>query len=135
MPIFSDSPVVKFIKFLRYTGDFKGQLTPLFNKVVKQELSRIRLVQDRKKAGVAPIANFDKNGDRFHFFPELNSYHDGHFLEEVMTLTEAKDLDGLNKLINDAVTEIMNQNFTISLTLTLVRVAIWHLGNHFLLTV
>ena len=112
MPIFSDSPVVKFIKFLRYTGDFKGQLTPLFNKVVKQELSRIRLVQDRKKAGVAPIANFDKNGDRFHFFPELNSYHDGHFLEEVMTLTEAKDLDGLNKLINDAVTEIMNQNFT-----------------------
>lgn len=111
MPIFSDSPVAKFIKFLRYTGDFKGQLTPLFNKVVKQELSRIRLVQDRKKAGVTPIANFDKNGDRFHFFPELNSYHDGHFLEEAMALTEAKDLDGLNKLINDAVTEIMNQNF------------------------
>lgn len=111
MPIFSDSPVTKFIKFLRYTGDFKGQLTPLFNKVVKQELSRIRLVQDRKKAGVTPIANFDKNGDRFHFFPELNSYHDGHFLEEAMALTEAKDLDGLNKLINDAVTEIMNQNF------------------------
>lgn len=111
MPIFSDSPITKFIKFLRYTGNFKGQLTPLFNKVVKQELSRIRLVQDRKKAGVAPIANFDKNGDRFHFFPELNSYHDGHFLEEAMALTEAKDLDGLNKLINDAVTEIMNQNF------------------------
>lgn len=111
MPIFSDSPVTKFIKFLRYTGDFKGQLTPLFNKVVKQELSRIRLVQDRKKAGVTPIANFDKNGDKFHFFPELNSYHDGHFLEEAMALTEAKDLDGLNKLINDAVTEIMNQNF------------------------
>ena len=111
MPIFSDSPVTKFIKFLRYTGNFKGQLTPLFNKVVKQELSRIRLVQDRKKAGVTPIANFDKNGDRFHFFPELNSYHDGHFLEEAMALTEAKDLDGLNKLINDAVTEIMNQNF------------------------
>lgn len=111
MPIFSDSPVTKFIKFLRYTGDFKGQLTPLFNKIVKQELSRIRLVQDRKKAGVTPIANFDKNGDKFHFFPELNSYHDGHFLEEAMALTEAKDLDGLNKLINDAVTEIMNQNF------------------------
>lgn len=111
MPIFSDSPVTKFIKFLRYTGDFKGQLTPLFNKVVKQELSRIRLVQDRKKAGVTPIANFDKNGDKFHFFPELNSYHEGHFLEEAMALTGAKDLDGLNKLINDAVTEIMNQNF------------------------
>lgn len=121
MPIFSDSPVTKFIKFLRYTGDFKGQLTPLFNKVVKQELSRIKLVQERWEKGVSPIANFDvtsekdirdrKKGYKFHFFPELNSYHDGHFLEEAMALTEAKDLDGLNKLINDAVTEIMNQNF------------------------
>lgn len=121
MPIFSDSPVTKFIKFLRYTGDFKGQLTPLFNKVVKQELSRIKLVQERWEKGVSPIANFDvtsekdirdrKKGYKFHFFPELNSYHDGHFLEEAMALTEAKDLDGLNKLINDAITEIMNQNF------------------------
>lgn len=125
MPIFSDSPVVKFIKFLRYTSDsqqtFKDKLLPLFNQLVKQELSRIKLVQERWEKGVSPIANFDitseedienkEKGYKFHFFPELNSYHEGHFLEEAMALTKAKDLDGLNKLINDAVTEIMNQNF------------------------
>ena len=125
MPIFSDSPVAKFIKFLRYTSDsqqtFKDKLLPLFNQLVKQELSRIKLVQERWEKGVSPIANFDitseedienkEKGYKFHFFPELNSYHEGHFLEEAMALTKAKDLDGLNKLINDAVTEIMNQNF------------------------
>ena len=115
MPIFSDSPVTKLIKFLRYTSDsqqtFKDKLIPLFNQLVKQELTRIKLVQDRRKAGVAQIANFDKNGDRFHFFPELNTYDNGTFLGEAMRLTEAKDLEGLNNLINDAVSEIMRQNF------------------------
>ena len=115
MPIFSDSPVTKFIKFLRYTGDFKSQLTPLFNRVVKQELSRIKLVQDRRMASVAPIANFDKNGNKFHFFPELNTYNNGTFLEEAMRLTEEKDAKGLNELINNAVTDIINTNFHIFL--------------------
>lgn len=115
MPIFSDSPVTKLIKFLRYTSDsqqtFKDKLTPLFNQLVKQELTRIKLVQDRRKAGVAQIANFDKNGDKFHFFLELNTYNDGTFLSEAMRLTEAKDLEGLNNLINSAVSAIMRQNF------------------------
>ena len=111
MPIFSDSPVVKFIKFIRYTGDFKTQLIPLFNKVVKQELSRIKLVQDRRKASVAPIGNFDKNGGKFHFFPELNSYNNGTFLQEAMKLTEEKDIKGLNELIDNAIADIMNSNF------------------------
>ena len=111
MPIFSDSPVTKFIKFLRYTGDFKGQLTPLFNRLVKQELSRIKLVRDRRAKGVVPIANFDKNGDKFHFFPELNRYNNGTFLQEAMRLTEEKDVKGLNELIDNAVTDIMNSNF------------------------
>lgn len=111
MPIFSDSPVTKFIKFLRYTGDFKAQLTPLFNKVVKQELSRIKLVQDRRNANVVPIANFDNNGDKFHFFPELNSYNNGTFLQEAMRLTNDKDINGLNDLIDSAIAVIMDTNF------------------------
>lgn len=125
MPIFADSPVVKFIKFLRYTSDsqqtFKDKLLPLFNQLVKQELSRIELVQKRLEKGVSPIANFDvtkegdirdrKKGYRFHFFPELNTYNDGTFLKEAMRLTKAKDLKGLDNLINDAVSEIMRQNF------------------------
>ena len=125
MPIFSDSPVTKFIKFLRYTSDnegtFKDKLVPLLNQVVKQELSRIKLVQERWENGVSPIANFDitnakdiekkRKGYKFHFFPELNNYNDGTFLSEAMRLTTEKDLNGLNNLINGAITDIMNQNF------------------------
>lgn len=115
MPIFSDSPVTKFIKFLRYTSDsqqtFKDKLVPLFNQLIKQELTRIKLVQDRRKANVAQIANFDEKGDKFHFFPELNTYNDSTFLSEATRLTEAKDLEGLNNLINNAISTIMRQNF------------------------
>lgn len=126
MPIFSDSPVVKFIKFLRYTGDFKSQLTPLFNKIVRQELYRIGLVLERWEKKVSPIANYDikeekdieerRKGYRFCFFPELNNYNNGTFLQEAMRLTEEKDVKGLNELIDNAVTAIMNSNFQTFLT-------------------
>lgn len=112
-PIFSDSPVVKFIKFLRYTGDFKSQLLPLFNKVVRQELSRIRLVEDRAKAGASKIQNFDKVGNKFHFFPELNSVMIGEksFLDTIRDMRAAKDIEGIENLINEQVEAIMDNNF------------------------
>ena len=116
MPILSDSPVVKFIKFIRYTGDFKNQLIPLFNQLVKQELGRIKLVQNRRNADVSPIANFDKNGDKFHFFPELNNYNKGTFLQDVIRLTKEKDVKGLNELIDTAIVDIMSTNFKTFLT-------------------
>lgn len=125
MPIFSDSPVTKFIKFLRYTDNFEEQLIPLFRKVVKQELSRIKLVLDRWEKGVSPIENFDitevkditerRKGYRFHFFPELNSYNNGTFQQEAMKLIKEKDLDGLNNLIDSAIKDIMDVNFKKSL--------------------
>lgn len=108
MPIFSDSPVVKFIRFTRYTGDFKAQITPLLRDVVKQELYRINLVKNRRANGVAQIQNFDKNGDKFHFFPELN---EGDFLQQAEELINNKDGQGLNTLIDNAVTGIMDSLF------------------------
>jgi hypothetical protein len=83
MPIFSDSPVVKFIKGVRYTGDYKRKLLPLFREVVKQEIDRIKLVEQRRINHAASIQNFDTNGDRFHFFPELNS---GNLRDEALSL-------------------------------------------------
>lgn len=112
MPIFSDSPVTKLIKFLRYTDNYEEQLIPLFNKLVKQEIGRIRLVEKRKSLDISPIANFDKNGNKFHFIPELNGYNNGTFLQEVIRLTDEKDLDGLDTLINTAVKDIMDDNFS-----------------------
>lgn len=116
-PIFSDSPVVKFVKFLRYTSDkegtFKSKIMPLLNKVVRQELSRIRLVEERRKAGASKIQNFDKVGDRFHFFPELNSVKigDKSFLDTIREMSQAKDAVGIENLINEQVEAIMDNNF------------------------
>lgn len=115
-PIFSDSPVVKFIKFLRYTNDingsFKDKLKPLLNNVVRQELSRIELVRQRKKAGAAKIQNFDKVGEKFHFFPELNdSMGKGGFLASIEEMKRNHDVEGIENLINEQVEAIMNDNF------------------------
>lgn len=98
-PIFSDSPVAKFIKFRRYVanqedGSIEQQLLPLFRKVVKQELQRMRLVEDRQKAreeaqkngekGPLEIDYFDTNGRVFQFFPDFNYYvidNNGNIIE------------------------------------------------------
>ena len=117
MPIFSDSPVCKFIKFLRYTTDNEGtyvdKLLPLLRNVVKQELSRIKLVRERIANNVSPIANFDKNGLKFMFFPELN---EGTFLEEAIGLADEENLDTLNELIDNSLMEIMSTNFSSFMT-------------------
>lgn len=113
-PIFSDSPVVKFVKFLRYTGDFKSQLRPLLNKIVRQELSRISLVRKRARTGASKIQNFDKSGGKFNFFPELNSVMIGEksFLDTISDMKKAKDIDGIENLINEQIEIIMDNNFS-----------------------
>ena len=113
MPIFSDSPVVKFIRFVRYTDNYKEQLIPLLRNVVKQEIYRINLVNRRYEEGVEPIQNFDKTeksngGAEFKFFPELNN---GEFLNQALALTEAKDVTALNALIDSNITNVMNSLF------------------------
>lgn len=139
MPIFSDSPIVKFIKFIKYDGDFKSDLKPLLRKVVKQELARIKLVEQRRKIGAVEIQNFDKVGDRFHFFPELNDIkvliddngnitegvvydestdtsdiekpREVSFLEAARILGKKEDIEALNTLIDEQISTIMDNNF------------------------
>ena len=119
VPIFSDSPVVKFIKFIRYTGDFKSQILPLFNTLVRQELSRIKKAEDRARAGVSKIQNFDyknedsKGGAQFHFFPQLNSVMigDKSFLDTIKEMSKEGDVDGIEQLINEQILIIMNDSF------------------------
>lgn len=113
-PIFSDSPVAKFIKFVRYTDNYEDMLLPHYVELVKQELWRIRHVQNRRARGVSQINNYDTNGDKFHFFPELNDYiveDTGNvFLDEVLKVR--KDTNALNSLIEKAIKDIMESNFT-----------------------
>lgn len=113
-PIFSDSPVVKFIKFTRYTENYKEELLPKLSQVVKQELGRIKHVQDRKANGVPAISNYDKRGDKFHFFPELNYLTNAYGIKYKDLFVEAinnKDNDALSNLIDQAMIQLMDMNF------------------------
>lgn len=117
-PIFSDSPVAMFIRFLRYTTDahktFKEKLRPLLGKVIMQEFQRIRLVEDRAKKGVNKIQNFDKTGGKFLFFPLLNNLRNNEgnkFLDVVRQLNDAHDEESINKIVDQAVDVVMYQGF------------------------
>lgn len=117
-PIFADSPIVKFIKLPKYTGtNFKQEIIKHLNKVVRQELSRIKLVQERREIdSILPINNLDSKGDKFHFFPELNVYTvDENGTTFIQAITEARkneDVKKIDELINSAIENIMNSHFS-----------------------
>lgn len=132
-PIFSDSPVAKFIKFKRYVaskenGSVEDQLMPLLRKVVKQELNRMKLVNQRREKGAKPISNFDDDkymrGTKFCFFPDFEFYYvkeDGTIYDgfgktkeeidpsyvslkkKLAELADAKDTSAIDTLIDAAV--------------------------------
>lgn len=72
-PIFADTTCAMFMKFLRFTDNYEAEVLKQMRKVVIQELGRHKLVKDRK-GKAAEIGNFDKNGDKFFFLTELNTY-------------------------------------------------------------
>ena len=141
-PIFSDSPVAKFIKFKRYVaskenGSVESQIIPLLRKVVKQELGRMKLVNQRREKGAKPISSFDDDkhlrGTKFCFFPDFEFYYvkeDGTIydgfgktkneidpsyvsLKDILSeLYEAKNTSAANALIDAAVKYDMDDLYT-----------------------
>lgn len=115
-PIFSDTEMATFVKFKKYTGDFKQQLLPLYNKLVKQELRRIKLVEDRAKAGIPTISNFDNRGKKFCFLPEMNdlvySYKGSSMklLDILKDLKAEKNSDLLDTFINRAISDVLEMH-------------------------
>lgn len=129
LPILSDSPISMFIKFRRYGEDYQQQIVPLLRKVVLQELYRQNKVAERKKNGVPAISNYDKNGDKFFFFDEMNSYMSSipyniisAYYNRQGTETATKKLEALTPDSNgivrvsfgDAVRAYINNNDTVS---------------------
>lgn len=117
-PIFSDSPVAKFIKMPRFTGkteEIKQQILPLLREVVLQECDRIQLVGDREKAGSAKMSNFDgKRGKQFCFFPQLNGINPetgNTYLTDIIEYNKTGDVEGRNAYIESALRNIMDVNF------------------------
>lgn len=109
-PILSDSPVAKFIKFVKYTDNYQQTLTPLIADVIKQEMQRIALVNKRKAKGVGAIQNFDKQGGKFLFFPELNTYKVGEssFIDAANAAL-SESIESYNALLNSVVADIMQK--------------------------
>ena len=117
-PIFSDSPTSMYITMRRFVdsakeGTFKDQMLPLFTKLVKQEMRRIKMVNDRDRArqddsiadksALEKINCFDNNGTKFQFFPELNTlvdYETGMtFKDAAIQYAEEGNIDALDELI------------------------------------
>lgn len=115
-PIFSDTKMATFIRFKKYTGNFKEQLLPLFNKLVKQELRRIALVEERANKNIPTISNFDSRGKEFCFLPELNdkvfSYENKlwKFLDLIKHLQSEKNIRKIDQFINRAIEESVDEH-------------------------
>lgn len=80
IPMQSNKPSSEFIRFYSDRSSYyKSNLTNKLFKVFCQELSRIQTVTERNlgKSDKGFIANFDKNGNRFHFLEYMNKYLDG----------------------------------------------------------
>ena len=114
-PIFSDTEMATFVKFKKYSGpNFRRDMLPLWTKLVKQELRRIALVKLRRKKKILSISNFDKNGTKFNFLPELNTLRkvykgkETSFLEIIEDLVAAGDTESINREIEEAVTYVLN---------------------------
>lgn len=126
-PIFSDSPLVSFVKnkiYTTYTNkagttvSMEQQIIELLRDVVLQEYSRIQLVEKRAKAKIAAIQHFDKNGNKFQFMPELNTFknEEGKTLLDILKVESASlDLenttDYIKEQIDSFISKILEQNY------------------------
>lgn len=100
-PIFSDTEMAMFIKMPKYTGKFQDKMLPMYIALVRQELYRMEQVRLRKEKGCSSIQNYDRRGSKFCFIPELNEYY--------KDIVQAKDEADRDKVIGDAITEILQQ--------------------------
>ena len=126
-PLFSDSPTSMYITMQRFVsnakqGSFKEQMLPLFIKLVKQEMRRIKLVNNRKsarnddstidKTRLEEIQNYDKQGGEFLFFPELNTIAVPSlgvtFKEAALMYLDKGDMKSLNNLIAETLAGKIN---------------------------
>jgi len=120
VPILADAPSAEFIKFKKYidgnltpTGSYKEHLLNQFVELANQELDRITLVNNRKPliadGTVKEIDNFDKNGNKFQFFPKLNDIIDK--IKDLATSGEPLAGEKINRLMRDTIESSINESF------------------------
>ena len=123
-PIFADSPMSMTVRGPKYsrneliegTFDKSGKYVPSgFVRLLDQELQRIKYIRETrakaiKEGKVLPITNYEKNGSKFCFMPELNEKmfgpnEDMSFYDYIVQLT--KDYDVSQDKIAGAYSEII----------------------------
>lgn len=113
IPMLSDSQSAEFIRGKKYIDNFEEIINEKFINVVKQEINRINLVLERRKSEeVDEIAAFDKKGDEFKFFPELNERkYDEDNKSFIQKLNSLDTVSAKNDFIKAEITSIMNDRF------------------------
>ena len=110
-PIFSDTGMAAFIKMPRFATKYEEKVTDELVNLAKQELSRIKRVRSRKKAGASPIQRFDAKGDRFLFMPELNEVMvNGMPLVDYINSLGSDDIQEVDRVLRENIREIMERN-------------------------
>lgn len=111
LPLLADAPSAEFIKFIRVTDTTvlgqtaKETILDLLSEEAWNEYQRILCVKSRAESNkrdetkALPIANFDKVGDKFQFFPFIPS--DSDSLAYYNTLSKADLLIYFRDLIRE----------------------------------
>lgn len=114
LPLFSDSQACMLIKQQTYSTE---ECVEYMAEVALQELDRMTKVEERepliKEGEIKEIANYDANGHRFHFLPELNDLKldCGKTLKKVAVLIREGNAkkNGLNGSILDYAKEAVEK--------------------------
>ena len=114
LPVLADAESAEFIQFERIAGSddtFKRTIREKLAKVVLQEYDRIQLVKQRKIDGAVSIDNFDRNGLKFNFIPELNTYEiNGKlFIDALTESINKKNLESRDTIIDTALSTILEE--------------------------
>ena len=117
LPVLADAESAEFIQFERIAGSddtFKRTIREKLAKVVLQEYDRIQLVKQRKIDGAVSIDNFDRNGLKFNFIPELNTYEiNGKlFIDALTESITKKNLESRDTIIDTALSTILEEGLT-----------------------
>lgn len=123
-PIMSDVKTAQFIRLPRYVEDasfntLEGQMLPLFQDLIYQELNRINRVEARKAENVTPVQSYDERGTEFCFFPELNKItvqvtdENGNtvqksFKDAALDYADEKKTGPLNNLIRSTIRDLLD---------------------------
>lgn len=111
-PIIEATTVAKFIKFKKYSGETMIEdLTPLIRNVIKQEIVRIIDTKKRNALGIYPINSFDKRGQSFLFFPELE-YSKEEILTRAQEAADSLDVEKFNNYLDDVIIKMMDAKVT-----------------------